>query len=233
MNFCVSHVVCIICNCSQSNSRHSHGQMNFQTNGISHSFNIPNTWYIPFSPYTKGQYQRSIHGVLSRTRVEQHLHLSMITCEFPFSRILNSPTCMISHVCISMHMHNSCFINSCMIILIDYTCVKAHTWHVFSSPLNFGSHLSMGLEINSSQNSHFCMTLQLQYSAFMTHGEYFCLCVNFWSFCMTWVQSLHPCFPLSLLLSLPIDFLLLLLWMSLHRTSIDLHSTPLISTQLH
>ena len=112
---------------AQSNPRHSHGQINFRTHGISHS-----------------------------------------------------PTCMISRVCISMHMHNSCFINSCIIILIDHTCVKAHTWHVFPTPLNFGSHLPMGLEINSSQNSHFCMTLQ--YFAFMTHGEYFCLCVNFLSF---------------------------------------------------
>ena len=88
------------------------------------------------------------------------------------SRILNSPTCMTSHVCISMHMHNSFFINSCMIILIEYTCVKACTWHVFPTPLNFGSQLHMGLEINSSQKSHFfCMNMQ--YFAFMTHGEHF------------------------------------------------------------
>ena len=93
------------------------------------------------------------------------------------SRILNSPQCMTSHVCISMHMHNSCIINSCMIILIHYTCVKAHTWHVFPTPLNFESHLPMGLDINSSQNSHFCTNMQ--YFASMTHYEYFCLCVKF------------------------------------------------------
>ena len=66
---------------------------------------------------------------------------------------------------------NSFFMNSCMIILIEYTFVKAHTLHVFPTPLNFGSHLPMGLQIDSSQNSHFCMNMQ--YFAFMTHGEYF------------------------------------------------------------
>ena len=156
MNVCVSHVVCIVRNCSQSNSRH-------------------------------------------------HLNLSMITCEFPFPRILKPPSCMTSHVCISMHMHNSCFINSCMIILTHYTCVKAHTWHVFATPLNFGSHLPMVLEINSSQKSPFCMNMQ--YFVFMTHGEYFCLCDTFLIFCMTWVQSLHPC---SLSSSLSHDVLSLL-----------------------
>ena len=148
-------------------------------------------WFAPF--------------VISQSNSRHSISIEYDHMRVAISRILNSPTCMTSHVCISMHMHNSFFISSCMIILIESTCVKAYTWHVFPTPLNLESHLSMGLDINSSRNSHFCMNMQ--YFASMTHGEYFCLGVKFWSSCMTWVQSLHPCFPLSLRSSLSHDVL--------------------------
>ena len=85
---------------AQSNSRHAHD----------HLFNVPNTWYIPLSQYTKGQYQRSIHEGLSRTRVEQYL-----TCELPF----NSPiSCFeigdqaITHSCCCVCKRMSVFVHA-------------------------------------------------------------------------------------------------------------------------